>query len=321
MFAYVAAQGKERPLYLNARIGMLDARNRKLLAGNDFTDADLKLLEKEYQDFLTEFGRTPFSAPVLRDLARLQAYHLNDYQSAIAALSELTGMQRLDPKFRAECKLELGDIYVLKGDEWEAMLLFGQVDKDYKEDPLGQEAKFRNARLSYYLGEFAWARAQLDVLKTATTQLIANNAIELSLIIQDNTVDSNEEPLRLFAKADLNYFQNRTDVALRILDSINLLYPRHSLDDDILFKRAQIAYKRKDYTSAINYLTQLLKENGTDILGDNALFMLAGIREKKLNDKAGAMALYEEFLERFPGSFFTTEARKRFRMLRGDQVN
>jgi predicted Zn-dependent protease len=230
-------------------------------------------------------------------------------------------MPRLDDQFKAYCKLELGDIYLLKGEEWDAMLLYGQVDKDFKEDPLGQEAKFRNAKLSYYIGEFEWARAQLDVLKTATTQLIANNAMELSLLIQDNTLDSIEEPLLLFAKADLLYYQNKTSDALLLLDSIDAEYPRHSLADDILMKRAEISYKNRDYAQSVKYLNLLLKEHGSDILGDNALFMLADITEYKLNDKEGAKKLYEDFLAAYPGSFFTAEVRKRFRALRGDVMN
>ena len=230
-------------------------------------------------------------------------------------------MARVDDHFKAECKLELGDIYLLIGEQWEAMLLYGQVDKDFKEDQFGQEAKFRNARLYYYLGEFDWARAQLDVLKTATTQLIANNAMELSLLIQDNTPDSIDEPLLMYARADLNLFQNKTDIALQILDSINQLFPRHPLDDEILYKRAEVFFKKHDYAKSCNYLEQLLKEHGSDILGDNALFFLANITEKNLGDKPKAMKYYEEFIEKYPGSFFLTEVRKRYRALRGDVLN
>jgi predicted Zn-dependent protease len=321
MFNYIIGLGKDKPHYMNARIGSMDARNKKVINTTQYTAADLKLLESDYKAFLEEFGRYYYTAAVIRDLARLQAYYLNDYAGAVEQFNELINMQRLDNQFKANSKLELGDIYLLKGEEWDAMLLYGQVDKDFKEDPLGQEAKFRNAKLSYYLGEFEWARAQLDVLKTATTQLIANNALELSLLIQDNTLDSIEEPLLIFAKADLNYFQNKTDLAIQLLDSIDREFPRHTLADDILFKRAEISYKKREFAQSVKYLQQLLNEHGSDILGDNALFMLADITEKKLNDKPAAQKLYEEFLEKYPGSFFTVEVRKRFRALRGDVVN
>jgi predicted Zn-dependent protease len=321
MYNYIIALGKDKPSYMNARVGTLNARYQNVVNTTQYTQADLLLLETDYNAFLTEFGRYYYTANAIRDLARLEAYYLHNYPVAIALFNELIEMQRLESQFKANCKLELGDIYVLKGEEWDAMLLYGQVDKDFKEDPLGQEAKFRNAKLSYYMGEFEWARAQLDVLKTATTQLIANNAMELSLLIQDNTLDSIEEPLLLFAKADLLYYQNKTAEAIVLLDSIEKEYPRHSLADDILIKRAQINYKSGNYQQSVTYLNQLLKEHGTDILGDNALFMLADITEHKLNDKAAAQKLYEDFLTQYPGSFFTAEVRKRFRALRGDVIN
>jgi len=321
IFVYVSSLGKEKSFYINSRIGMLEAKNKKIFYTGNYTENDLKILEKDYTDFLSEFGHTYFSATAQRDLARLEVYYLNNFQICVQLFQELIIMPRVEEHFKALCKLELGDIYLIKGEQWEAMLLYGQVDKDFKEDPLGQEAKFRNARLYYYLGEFGWSRSQLDVLKTATTQLIANNALELSLLIQDNTPDSNDVPLLMYARADLNLFQNKTEIALQILDSINLQFPRHPLDDEILFKRAEVFLKKRDYAKSCNYLEQLLKEHGTDILGDNALFMLANITEKNLNDKPKAMKYYEEFIEKYSGSFFLTEVRKRYRNLRGDVIN
>lgn len=317
-FNEVVLMGTDKPFYINAKLGILRARGQKIFNSSTYTSTDLSLLEQDYNAFLKEFGKYPFTAQTQRELAQLQAYYLFKYEDAIVNYTELSTMPRLDNKFKAECKLELGDIYVLKGEEWEAMLLYGQVDKEFLEDPLGQEAKFRNAKLSYYLGEFEWARAQLDVLKTATTQLIANNAIELSLQIQDNTVDSNEEPLKLFAHADLLYFQNRLADAKVSLDSIEQIYPKHALADDIAFKKGEIALKEKNYTLALTLFEQVYKEHGSGILGDNALFFLADLAENKLNNPDLAKKYYELFIDKYPGSFFLTEVRKRYRFLRGD---
>ncbi len=320
-FNDVVLMGTDKPFYINAKLGILRARGQKIFYSATYTTTDLSLLEQDYIAFLKEFGKYPYTAQTQRELAQLQAYYLFKYEDAIANYTELSTMPRLDNKFKAECKLELGDIYVLKGEEWEAMLLYGQVDKEFLEDPLGQEAKFRNAKLSYYLGEFEWARAQLDVLKTATTQLIANNAIELSLQIQDNTVDSNEEPLKLFAHADLLFFQNRLADSKSALDSIELLYPKHALADDITFKKGEIALKEKNYTLALTLFEQVYKEHGSGILGDNALFLLADLAETKLNNPDLAKKHYEEFISKYPGSFFLTEVRKRYRFLRGDTAD
>ena len=320
IYQYIMQLGKDKPFYLASQVGSLEAKNKKILSSPTISQADLLSLENDYNVFLNQEGRNDFTASTMRDLARFEAYQLHQFDKSIALFKELIDMPRLNYRLKAECKLELGDIYVLKNEVWDAILLYGQVDKDFLEDPLGQEAKFRNARLSYYIGEFEWARAQLDVLKTATSQLIANDALELSLMIQDNTQDSIEEPLLLFAKADLNYFQNKMDVATQLLDSINLLFPKHTLDDDILFKRAQIAEKAGAYDKSISYLDQLVKEYGSGVLGDNALFMMADIIENKLHDKQRALKLYEQFIEQYPGSFYSTEVRRRFRSLRGDVV-
>jgi outer membrane protein assembly factor BamD (BamD/ComL family) len=172
------------------------------------------------------------------------------------------------------------------------------------------------------MGEFDWAKAQLDVLKTATTQLIANNALELSLLIQDNTIDSTElEPLKLFASADLNLVQNNLDKASQLLDSLKLSYPKTGLNDDILFKKAEIAVKRKNFNEAANFFKQVVSEYGSDILGDNALYKLARLQQFQLNQKDAALLSYEQFISQYPGSFFLIDCRKQYRILRGDQLN
>lgn len=317
IFKQVQNLGKDKPFYAYSKNEEIGSRSKKILSGN-YTTQELLTLDTEYELLLNEFGKTPSMASTMRSQANLRAFYLNSYDSAIEEYEQIIKMPRVDRNLQAECKLELADFYVMKGEVWEAMLLYGQVDKDFLQEPLGQEAKFRNARLSYYLGEFDWAKAQLDVLKTATTQLIANNALELSLLIQDNTVDSNTEPLKMFATADLNYVQNNTKTALQQLDSIGILFPKHSLSDDILYKKAQIYYRKKDYQTAAQYYQKIVDEFGSDILGDNALYQLAKLNQNQLNNPEAAKKLYEKFIDTYSGSFFLTDCRKQFRLLRGD---
>jgi tetratricopeptide (TPR) repeat protein len=321
LFNEVVLLGNNKAYYLAAKLGVLEASNKKLLSNANLSLLDLQNLEKTYLAFLTENGKTYYTAPSMRDLAKLYAFYLNDIDKAINCLNEILALPGLETYFTAECKLELGDLYVIKGQQWDAMLLYGQVDKDFLEHPLGQEAKLRNAKLSFYLGEFEWAKAQLDILKTATTQLIANNALELSLLIQDNTVDSNEDALKLFAKADLNYQQNKFTEAFQTLDSIILLFPKHALTDDIAFKKGQIYAKQKKYEEAIKQYNIVINEYGSDILGDNALLNLALIYDKNLNNPAEAKKQYEKFIETYGSSIFINEVRKRYRQLRGDVLN
>jgi len=321
IYKQVQILGKEKPYYNYSKSSELEARTKKLVQGN-YTNEELLILENEYKITINEMGINPINAPTIKLLANLQAIYLNKYEEALVNYHLILNMPRTERYLQAQVKLELGDLYILKNEIWESMLLYGQVDKDFLEEPIGQEAKFRNAKLNYFLGEFDWAKAQLDILKTATTQLISNNAIELSLLIQDNTIDSNEkEPLTIFAKADLNITQNNLVKAKTLLDSLQKLYPKSGLLDDILYKRAEIAIKMKDYEEAAKYYSIVFTEYGNDILGDNALYQLALIQHYKLNNKEEALKNYEKFIATYTGSFFLNDCIKQYRTLRGDQIN
>jgi tetratricopeptide (TPR) repeat protein len=206
----------------------------------------------------------------------------------------------------------MGDYHILLGSVWEASLLYSQVDKDFKEDMLGEEARFRNAKLSYYRGDFEWAQGQLSVLKASTSELIANDALYLSVLITENIPpDSNLVPLRRFAYADLLLFQNKDAEAEKLLDSITNVFPEHPLRDDILMQRARIAQKHLDYTKALDYLTQVSDKYGDDVLGDDAVFKAAEINYQYLQKKEDAKQLYEKLILTYPGSTFVQAARNR----------
>ena len=210
----------------------------------------------------------------------------------------------------------------MTGDIWEASLRYSQVEKAFKHDEIGQEAKFRNAKIAYYTGDFKWAQAQLDVLKGATSKLIANDAMDLSLLISDAlAIDTNVVPLMIFAHADLLAFQNKDDLAMITLDSINTLFPNHALADDILYKKAQIELKHNKYNEAAAFYEAIVKNYGDDILGDDALFKLADLNENQFKNLDKAKELYQQLLIKYPGSLYVIETRKRFRKLRGDNIN
>jgi tetratricopeptide (TPR) repeat protein len=210
----------------------------------------------------------------------------------------------------------------MTGNVWDASLLYSQVEKANKYDIVGQEAKFRNARISYYTGDFGWAQAQLDVLKGSTSKLIANDAMELSLVISDALAeDTTTTPLEIVARGDLLAFQNKDELAKLTYDSVNTLFPNNVLCNRILYKKAQLELKRGKYTEAIVFYEELLKKNSEDIYADDALFKLADINENQLKNTDKAKELYQQLLEKYPGSLYVVEARKRFRRLRGDAIN
>jgi len=191
----------------------------------------------------------------------------------------------------------------MKGDIWESTLFYSQVDKEFKDDILGEEARFRNAKLSYYTGDFEWAQAQLNILKASTSELISNDAIDLGVFIIDNLgMDTIPTALNMFARADLLIFQNKAEESYIILDSIETMFTGHALADDIAFRRGTIEYKKRNYEKAAEYWEKVVAEYLTDILADNAIFNLAELYERHLNQTDKAKEYYSRILIDFPSS-------------------
>lgn len=321
-FQYVVDKGENGSYYIPARIELVNSANKKITSVNNPARTDLEKLDNDYSTTLSQLGKNAVTAPLISNYAHLKAFYLDKIDDAISLLEETIDLPGIAPQFKAECKLELGDIYIFKGEVWEAALLYGQVDKDFKHDAIGREAKFRNARLSYYLGEFDWAAAQLNVLKAATSQLISNDAMSLALLIMDNTgMDSIIDPLLIYSRADLLEFRNQNDLALTTLDSVLFIFPHHSIIDEVWFKKAEIFLKKGMNDTAAVYLNNIVGKYPDDILADDALFKLGDLYENQMNNKPKAMELYEMLLTKYPGSLFVAEARKRFRNLRGDKIN
>ena len=321
-YQYIIAKGSSNYFYANARMELLDVSYQKIVLKGNYNLLDLTELEKNYQITTTELGKSASTVPLLKNLAHLQAFYLNKPNDGIALLEEAISLPQLSLPIQAECKLELADILLMTGDIWEASLRYSQVEKSFKYDAVGQEAKFRNAKVSYYTGDFIWAQAQLDVLKGATAKLIANDAMDLSLLISDAlAIDTNIAPLMIFSRAELLAFQNKDEEAKITLDSINKLFPNHALADDILYRKAQIALKRVNYLEAAALYDSIVNNYGDDILADNALFKLADLNENQFKNLDKAKELFQQLLLKYPGSLYVVEARKRYRKLRGDSFN
>lgn len=237
-------------------------------------------------------------------------------------LGSILELPQVNNRIKSECRVELADILVLTGQVWDATLLYSQVDKTFRDDPLGHEARYKNARLSFYIGEFDWAKAQLDILKSATSRLIANDAMKLSLRIQDNVgFDGNTEALLMFARAEKLTFMNRFDDALAVLDSLADQFPAHPIFDDVLYAKAGIMMKTGNFQEADTLLEKVADQFPTGLLADEALLQRAQLQEQVFNDTEKAMTLYQRIMMEYPGSLNNLAARNRFRSLRGDLIN
>lgn len=320
-FDYLISKGLDCPYYVDAKQLILAAKRQQLTEGFTYTKEDLVALSQEYESFLDEFGRTYSSAGIMVELADFEALYINDLDKAIKILHEVIEMPNLNRTVVADYKIKLGDYYLMTGEVWESSLLYSQVDKAMKDAPLGDLARYKNAKLSYFKGDFEWAQEQLNVLKGSTSELVSNDAIDLAVFILDHyALDTSAKPMQGFAQVELLCFQHKFDVAIQKMDSLLEVESEHGLVDDILFAKANIAFQKRDYSGAVALLEKIPPMDTAGILVDNAIFRMAEIHELHLEDKQKAMELYEKILFDCPGSLFVVEARKRFRRLRGDGV-
>lgn len=330
---------QDLPISTSAQFELLNVKYLKLTSNSPVKQQDAQTLELEFKTMIDEYGIHSGTSDWIRKYAHLLAFYSNKPDEATAILNKAIKNAENDKKVIAVYKIDLADILLHTNQIWDATLLYSQVDKDFPNDTIGQMAKFKNAKLSFYIGEFAWAQSQLDVLRAATSKLISNDAMYLSFIISDNQEDEEESDeedtlntlfddntthniaLRMFAKADFLIFQNNDNEALKYLDSITIYSPLSPLTDDVLYTKAQIATRQKDFFAAEKYYKKILEFYSADILGDDALFKLAELYEYYLTNIPEAMACYQKLLKEHPGSLYIVDARKRFRFLRGDNLD
>jgi TolA-binding protein len=301
--------GVGNPRYALAKEGLLKLQLTQLQLEPILSLANVQQCAKDFEQYFSEFPDA-YSRPILNDYALLQAQYAGNTAFAIALLHKAIQQKSGDKFFIGNCKLQLGDYYILQEKIWDAALMYAQVDKAFREDAMGEDARFRNAKLSYYQNDFDQAQGQLSVLKASTSELIANDALFLSILITENIPpDSNLTALKRFAFADLLLFQNKTKEAQVLLDSVAKAFPKNPLADDILLLHSKIALKQKDFLKSIDYLKQIVEQHGKDVLADDALFQIAEISRVYLNEQVAAQKYYEQLIIDYPGSSFIAAAR------------
>ncbi len=319
-YKYVISKGKDYPFYDESRTELLNTRFIQLVSHPNPAQRSLTELEKEFK---TEISQTesPIQSVILtKDLAHLDAFFLGKNDEAIEMLSKILEKANTDLKTKSQVKMELADIYLFAGNVWESTLLYQQVYMDFKNDEIGEDAKFKNAKLSYYIGEFKWAQAQLDILKAATAKLIANDAMALSLLISEHfDADSNTVALKYFSHADLLEYQNKNEEALKTLDSIALAFKDHPIFPHMYMEKANILRKEGRFQEADTLFGTIDRNYPDDVLADQALYMRARMNEEDMKDTSKGMAYYELLMSKYPGSIYVPDSRKRFRLLRGDK--
>jgi len=282
---------------------------------------DYPRVEDAFAQLVETYGTGPQTYVLQIDYNHFLAFSAGKIDQAISQLKALA-KQPLSPAQEARVKMELADILVFDQKFNQALIYYSQIQRKLENDPLAQEARFKVAKTSYYKGDFKWAQTQLDVLKKSASQLIANDAMHLSLVISDNSLDdSTQTALKKYARADLLKLQKKYGEAQTVLDDILLSHKGEKIEDEALLLRAGIFELTGQLERAKDDYNTLIELYAEDILADDAHYRLALLYEEQLGEPEKAKALYERIIYDYADSIYFVDARRRFRKLRGDAIN
>ncbi len=316
IFTYILEQSQDIRLTLQAQQYILELDTKAAE-----TDKALQNIKSAYETLFADYGKSQYTLPLQLAYCNFLAFILKDTEAATRFLRASLKLN-ISELETAKVKLLLADILVLQEKFNEALILYSQIQTQLKNSTISQEARFKVAKTSYYKGDFNWAESQLKILKASTSQLIANDALALKLLISDNKYeDSTQTALNYYAKADLFVFQNKTDQAISLLDKILTEHKGESITDETLLLQAKLFEKKLQYRKAeANYL-QIIADYSTNILADDAHYFLAKLYQNKLGQPEDAKAYFEKIIFNFEDSIYFVEARKTYRSLRGDTIN
>jgi tetratricopeptide (TPR) repeat protein len=315
IFEYIVSNGYEGSIKLNAELSLIEI---------DLLDADVKKVEainKNFQLLMEAYGYNSQSLQLQIAYANFLTFKMDQPDTAISILKKCLELP-LNKYGSAYIKMALGDILVYNQKFNEALIAFSQVQNDLKNDVLAQDARYKVAQTSFYKGDFDWALTQLKVLRSSTSQLIANDAMQLSLLISDNSLeDSTQTALKKYAKADLLAYQKKTKEAIAVLNDILENHKGEKIEDEALFKQGELLESLKDYEAAKFNYQKIITFYSNGILADDAYFALAELHKNIFNDPEKAKEHYERIIYDYQDSYYFPQARKNYRILRGDAIN
>jgi len=315
-FEYVAGKADEGVFYVESKVGLLETRYKKSVYEGVHDRMFYEDMSKEIAKVFDEIGFYKDTKPLMTVQAHILAYELERPDEAVALIENALQLGFLSAD-NAALKMELADIYLFKDEVWEATLLYSQIEKSMKNDPIAHEAKLKNGQLRYFIGEFEWAQAALNILKAATSKLVANDAMTLSLTISDN-LEYDTIALKRLAKADYYIYQHRYALANQMLDSINAYNPNEVSMPNLLYRKAKIARETGDFTLADSLYHRVFEGYQDSYLADEALMEDAQILENQLERKADAMECYAQLFDYYTASVYVAQARKSYRRLRDE---
>ncbi len=314
-FEDVIKKGEFYPYFINAKFGLLKVLYAKVENGMIKTPEEIKNVESKYLQMIAELGVSSRTIDLIIDLAHLQAFYLNKEPEAIKLLQKGMNIQGINSLLKAKFMMELGDIYLHSAKPWKAVLTYAKIEEDYPNLEITDEAKFKKAKVYFYLGQFKWALQQLDVLKGSPTKLIANDAIYWSDFISENAQDTSNTAMKKYARAELAFYEGKSSDAIAICDSLLKEDATNTVIPFVYYLKYKIYFDKKDFSEAAKNLQTIVSDYSYVMWADKVIFNLALLYENKLNQLDKAKEMYKKLLFDYQASIYSEKARENFKKL------
>ena len=313
ILGFVLENTKDLELLIQANSYLIEMKINKA------QEKDFAAINTKLNALLTEYEISSFTLSLQLIQAHFVSFNLRKPEEGKAIIKKALELQLNDYE-TAQAKMELADILLFEEKFNQALIYYSQIEENLKNDAVANEASLKAAKTSYFKGDFAWALKQFKELKSASTQLIANDALEYFLLINDNTIaDSTQTALKQFAKGDYLLYQNRNQEAIAQFQAILKSFKGQEIETVTMLRLGKIYEKQGEFTLALAQYQNIIAQHGDGIYIDEALYFSAEIENNKLQQPEKAKPLYEKIIFKHQDSIYFVEARKKYRQLRGDK--
>jgi tetratricopeptide (TPR) repeat protein len=313
IFGFVIENTKDLDLQIQSHTFLMQIKIKKATA-KEYESIDLA-----FNELIKKYGVTPYSFSLLKLKAHFVSFYKNNAEEGKSILKNMLQLP-LNRDQLAQTKMELADILLFEEKFNQALLYYSQIEADSNNNPVGQEASLKIAKTSYYKADFDWAEHQLKILKSATTQLIANDAMDLFLLLTDakKEEDSLRVALTKFSRADFLHFQNKNQEAIAAFKALLEEQKGFELEPATLLRMGTIYQEIDDIDQALLYYNLIIANHKESIYIDEANYFSGELLMKK-QDNEQAKLRFEQIIMNHPDSIYYVDAQKKYRKLRGDK--
>ncbi len=217
-------------------------------------------------------------------------------------------------KFAPDALISLGDIWILKGNLDKAENFFLKVMQGRATNDKVNYAKYQLARLNLYKTNFDEAKSKLNEILKNLKDNSANDAIELSLLL--NTTMNDSADLVIFSSGEFLAAQKKFNEAAGKYRSVSENPNAFMLKSLAELRVAEMELAVNNIDTTVTLLNKIADENEKNIYADKALYLLAKIYQFGVKDKVKAIKVYQKLLAKFPNSLYLDEARDEIKKLR-----